>query len=338
MPRSTRPIRRLRYLAEYVAFLVATALVRWLPERCVQWGVAALTAVIVRLPRWWTRGDVIEHNLKVAFGASVDARQIERLRRGMWRHLLLLVAEVIREVPRLSEERTVELVRFHRKADVLRALLSDRPVILVSGHVGNWELAVAVFGVWGFPLGVVARDLDNPYLDRWFRRYRQATGHTMLSKRHDQQAIVDTVASGRSIALLGDQDAGLRGIFVDFFGQPASTYKSIALLALQFDAVLCVGYALRLEGARAEDGQPSPRFEVGCEEVIDPRTIDAPDPVHEVTQRFTAALERIVRRAPEQYFWLHRRWKTRPEDFRKNRKRRRVPRSRDAQQPGGKAA
>lgn len=316
-------IRRIRYRLEFAAFLVVVTVVRRLPERCVLWGVELLTALMVRLPKRWTRGDVVEHNLRAAFGTDLDETEIDRIRRGMWRHLFLLVAEVVREVPRLTEERTVELVRFHRKTDVLQALLSDRPVILVSGHVGNWELAVAVFGVWGFPMFVVARDLDNPHLDRWFRRYRQATGHTMLSKRHDQQAIVDAVAAGRSIALLGDQDAGLRGIFVDFFGRPASTYKSIALLALQFDAVLCVGYALRLDEPSTAGGPAAPRFEIGCEEVIDPRTIDADDPIHEVTQRFTSALERVVRRAPDQYFWLHRRWKTRPEDFRKNRKRRR---------------
>jgi KDO2-lipid IV(A) lauroyltransferase len=120
--------------------------------------------------------------------------------------------------------------------------------------------------------------------------------------------MVDRLEAGRHLAMLGDQDAGSHGLFVDFFGQPASTFKSIALLALRYQALICVGYAIRLE---SDDGPE--RFEVGCEELIDTATFDGSDPVTELTQAYTAALERIVRRAPGQYFWLHRRWKSKPD-------------------------
>jgi len=117
---------------------------------------------------------------------------------------------------------------------------------------------------------------------------------------------------------LGDQDAGSHGLFVDFFGHPASTFKSIALLALRYQALICVGYAIRLD---SDDGPE--RFEVGCEELIDPATFDGSDPVTDLTRAYTQALERIVRRAPEQYFWLHRRWKSKPDRQRRRSRRKR---------------
>ncbi|OYW21317.1 MAG: hypothetical protein B7Z55_05905 [Planctomycetales bacterium 12-60-4] len=112
------------------------------------------------------------------------------------------------------------------------------------------------------------------------------------------------------MALLGDQDAGSRGLFVDFFGHPASTFKSIALLALEYDALIMVGGAFR----RADDFTHNPwaRFQVDAEDVIDPRSITSANPVGAITQRFTSALERLICRAPEQYFWVHRRWKSEP--------------------------
>jgi KDO2-lipid IV(A) lauroyltransferase len=99
-------------------------------------------------------------------------------------------------------------------------------------------------------------------------------------------------------------------LFVDFFGTPASTFKSIALLALEYDAVLVVGSTIRLPDDFDAAGWS--RFRMQMEAVIDVRDITAKDPVWEITQRYTAALEQAVRRAPEQYFWLHRRWKSEP--------------------------
>lgn len=111
-----------------------------------------------------------------------------------------------------------------------------------------------------------------------------------------------------NLALLCDQDAGKRGLFVPFFGQPASTFKSIALLALQYEAVIVVGYAVRLPDDFKNNRWV--RFEQGCEAVIDARDFQGPDAIRELTAAYTEALENAIRRAPEQYFWVHRRWKS----------------------------
>jgi KDO2-lipid IV(A) lauroyltransferase len=149
------------------------------------------------------------------------------------------------------------------------------------------------------------RRLDNPYLDRFLRRFRQKTGQTILDKNGDYDRIQRVLAGGGALAMVGDQDAGHRGLFVDFFGRPASTFKSIALLAMEYRAALAVIAVPKV-------GEPM-RYRVVVEDVIRPEEYaDRPDAARAITERYTAALERAVRRHPEQYFWLHRRWKHQP--------------------------
>jgi KDO2-lipid IV(A) lauroyltransferase len=183
-------------------------------------------------------------------------------------------------------------------------------VIIVSGHFGNWEVAIGTFGMFGFRMGVVARDLDNPYLHRWFVRFRQQTGHRLISKKGGGVDMLATLARRGHLALMGDQDAGSGGLFVDFFGKPASTFKSIALVALEYRAYIAVGYAVRLPDDF--DRNRWVRYKIGYADLIDAEQFDGPDAVREITQRFTTALEKAICLAPEQYFWLHRRWKSVP--------------------------
>ena len=133
----------------------------------------------------------------------------------------------------------------------------------------------------------------------------------MISKRGASTELVACLESGRNVSLLADQDAGRRGQFVDFFGRPASTFKSIALLALQYDALIVVGGSWRLPPAR-QNNTHWVRFEMVTEDVIDSRDFETADAIPQLTQAFTSSLERLIRRAPQQYFWVHRRWKTPP--------------------------
>lgn len=297
--------RKCRHILEFVVFRTLLCAIGIMPLWMIDRLAAVLAFLVHRvLPRRWTRYAVARENLRQALGESVDHH---RLVGRMWRHLFCTVGEVIYFQGRLTRASYRHWMRFRNRGDVVRSLCSDRPVILISGHLGNWELAVWVFGLFGFPMGVVARRLDNPWLDHFFQRFRRDTGHELLAKQGASSAMIDRLESGGHLALLGDQDAGSRGLFVDFFGRPASTFKSIALLALRHRAIICVGYAIRLE---KNDGPE--RFEIGCEEVIDSEMLNGPDPVGDLTRRYTAALERVVRRCPDQYFWVHRRWKSEP--------------------------
>ncbi|MDA0834117.1 MAG: lysophospholipid acyltransferase family protein [Planctomycetota bacterium] len=300
----------IRHLAESVTLRLLVCVMQMFSPRQTAFLCRLFAAFIRRaLPEKLTRTAVVRENLRLSFPEK-SAAEIETIIDGMWVHLFRLLAEIAQLPRRLSLQRIYDVLEFRNRPDVLGALSSGRPVLLLSGHVGNWEMAVATFGIFGFPMGVVARDLDNPRLNDWMRQFRSHTGHTLLSKKGDYEKILKQLEQNNHLALLGDQDAGAHGQFVEFFGRPASTFKSIALLSLQYEALIVVGYARRLP----DDFENYPwfRFELGCEEVIDPLTIDSMNPVWEITQRYTLALERIIRRDPEQYLWLHRRWKSVP--------------------------
>ncbi len=225
--------------------------------------------------------------------------------RAVYRHFSRLIVEII-HLPRLLSAGTwkshVEVIRGDR---IIGSLLSDRPVLIVTGHFGNWELAGYAMGLFGFSTYAIARRIDNPYLDRFLARFRQRTGQTILDKNDDYGRIQKVLAEKGALATLGDQDAGRRGLYVEFFGRQASTHKAVALLALQYNAALLVVGIPKV-------GEPM-RYQIVAEDLILPEEYaDHPNAVRAITQRFTSALERLVRRHPEQYFWLHRRWKHQP--------------------------
>jgi KDO2-lipid IV(A) lauroyltransferase len=301
--------RCVRQMLEAAGFRAVVALIAFTPPWLAARLAAAFAFVVHRcLPRKLTRYHVAQENIRASFPDMSD-HEVDRLIYGMWKHLFQMVAEIVQLPRRWKLIDVLDLVEFRGKTEVVRTLLGDRPAILLAGHYGNWEMAVSTFGQFGFPMGVVARDLDNPALHQWFEGFRRFTGHYTISKNGGSNEMLAELERGGRLAMLGDQDAGPGGVFVDFFGRPASTFKSIALLAIEYDAVLVVGYGRRLE-TTLSDGWP--RYEVGCEAIIDPRDFQTANAVKEMTQAYTSALESAVRRSPEQYFWIHRRWKSVP--------------------------
>jgi Kdo2-lipid IVA lauroyltransferase/acyltransferase len=308
--------QRLRHIGEYVAFRIVVCLVDMLPFAASVRMSQLLAFVVHRLlPRKLTRYDVACENIRTAYGAKYSDSQIDEIVRRMWVHLFRVVAEIVQTRRKLRLYNCADVVQFRGRNETVRLFCTGRPVIVVSGHHGNWEVAIGTFGMFGFPLGIVARDLDNPYLHRWFEHFREQTGHRLISKKGGGSAMVAILGRSGHLALMGDQDAGSTGLFVDFFGKPASTYKSIALLALETRAYLVVGSAIRLP----DDSENNRwvRYHIAWSDSIDTAEYQGPDAVREVTQRFTKALERSISLAPEQYFWVHRRWKSTPRARRK---------------------
>ena len=198
-----------------------------------------------------------------------------------------------------------DYVRLVGHEPVLDRLLTGGPIIFLTGHYGNWEMAGYLFGLFGFPTYSVARTLDNPYLDRFLRTFRESTGQKLIPKSGGYDQILEVLQSGRALSMLADQDAGQRGLFVDFFGRPASTHKAIALLAIEHRTPVAVGVACRVG--------PGFRYEIRCADVIQPDEFDGTsDDARRLTQRYTSALENLIREDPTQYLWLHRRWKHQP--------------------------
>ncbi|MGE3314399.1 MAG: lysophospholipid acyltransferase family protein [Planctomycetaceae bacterium] len=301
---------RISQFAQYAVFRALVCVLNILPlTACIRFARFA-AFVIWLLPRKLTRYHVSRENIRKSFGETLTDRQVDEMIHGMWVHLFRMIPEIVQLPRKLRLYNCADVIKFRNRDETVRCLSTGRPVLILSGHFGNWEVAMTTFGVFGFPCGVVARDLDNPYLDDWFRQFRRFTGHRLISKKGGGSEMAAILERRGHLGLLGDQDAGSGGLFVDFFGRPASTFKSIALLAIEFRAYILVGYARRLPDDLENNRWVT--YELGTEEIIDPLEFDGPDAVVKITERYTNALERIVRLAPEQYFWVHRRWKSVP--------------------------
>ncbi len=313
MKKSTSFRLDLRHRLEFLLFRLAASPLQMLSARMTaRWAELTASLIFYVLPRKLTRYKVARENLQIAFGDRYTDQQRDIIIYRMWVHLFRMIAEILQIPRKLHRNSYNDVFVFRKRSDVVRAICSGRPVLVLSGHYGNWEMSVAVLGVFGFHMSVVARALDNPYFDEWFEGFRKHTGHRMVNKKGAFKQMEAVMEHKGNIALLCDQDAGSRGTFAKFFGKDASTFPTIARLAIDHDAFISIGYSRRLPDDF--ENQYWVRFELGSEEVVDPRDFSGTreERISAITQQFTSALERAVCLSPEQYFWVHRRWKTQP--------------------------
>jgi Kdo2-lipid IVA lauroyltransferase/acyltransferase len=246
------------------------------------------------------RRSVVERQLHAAF-PEWKADRVREVARGAYESLGRTVIETA-VLPTYSPERVLSLFeRVENWAAVDTALALGRGLIVLTGHIGNWELGGAYLAARGVPLDAVARGMQNPLFDAYLTRTRERIGmrvvHDADAVRHVPRALRD----GRAVAFLFDQGAvGLASTWVPFFGRMAKTPRGPAVFALRLDAPMVFGAAIR---------QPSGRFAISFEPVDTVRTGHRDADVDAMVAAYTAALERWVRRVPEQYFWHHRRWK-----------------------------
>ncbi|MHB8902403.1 MAG: lysophospholipid acyltransferase family protein [Thermoguttaceae bacterium] len=293
-----RPKRVLDYLVYLIVrlFICFVQAIRLETGVAIADGFAWLACDVLRL-----RGKVVDENLRHAFPA-LDAGQRRRLARRMWRHLVLLILEVAHVPRKIHPTNWRKFVRVRNVEPLMRAFMENRPVVVVTGHFGNFEVGGYMLGLLGFPTHSVARTLDNAYVNDFLERFRGATGQHIIPKNGGYDQILEVLSRGGTMAFLADQSAGPKGCWVDFFGRPASTYKAIALLAMEHDAPIAVCYARRLD-------RPM-QFEMVVSGMIDPRdTGGNPSAVKDLTQWYTHKLEEAIGAHPEQYWWVHRRWK-----------------------------
>ncbi|HEY2827663.1 MAG TPA: lysophospholipid acyltransferase family protein [Pirellulales bacterium] len=297
------PMRpRLTTAANYLVYLFVRVFVCVLQavtiETCdrLSRGLAWLVTEVIPL-----RHDIIDNNLRHAF-PDMTPNERRHMTRRMWEHLFLMLAEIAHFPRKVHDTNWRDYIRFKNEGQMMRELFRGRPRVFASGHYGNFELAGYTLGLFGFPTFTVARPLDNPYLDRWINYFRALKGQYVLPKQGSAQEAAALLEGRGTLGVLADQHAGNKGCWVNFFGRPASTHKAIAVFALTNEAPLMVGYARRL-------GRPL-QYEMGMETLIDPATM-APNlkNVSSLTQWYTDILEQVVLVAPEQYWWLHRRWR-----------------------------
>jgi KDO2-lipid IV(A) lauroyltransferase len=283
--------------------LVETALVlaRVLPRRVLLALGAAVGALAGRIDR---RHDAIARdNLRQAYGDTLDERERERIRRRCWRHFGRITFDAL-AFPTLDRSALGSILKIEGLDHARTALARGKGALVFSAHYGHWEAGAYAMGLLGIPFAVIARPLDNPVLDRRLLRLRSGTGNAVIPKRRAVRETMRALGRGSCVAILIDQDAGADGVFVPYFGQLASTTPTLALLALRTEAPILPIHA-RVEA----DGTIS----VLIESVIETRpTADREADVLRLTAECTAMVESWTRSTPEQWLWMHRRWKTRP--------------------------
>ncbi len=246
----------------------------------------------------------MQKHLRIAFPEATQT-QLDVLGVKSFEHFMQLVMEVLHTPRVIHPDSWPAHVRLRNMGPAIKLLNSGSPAILVTGHLGNWEVLGALLAVLGYPCHAIARPLDNVLLNDWLLGVRERRGMQIITKWDASDKMVEVLSGGGMLGFIADQNAGDKGMFVPFFGRLASTYKSIGLLAISQRVPVLCGYAHRM-GNRFE-------YEMGVMDIIRPEEWEAQrDPLFYVTARYMLAIENMIRLRPEQYLWMHRRWKSRP--------------------------
>ncbi len=272
------------------------------PETALRWA-AGLGHQLYRFDR--RHRERALSNLAGAY-PELSHAQRERIAVDSFSHFFRLAVELFSTPRLLSRHNFADRIKLRGLDEALDLFNSKRALVLVTGHYGNWEVLGSLLALLGYHIEAVARPIDNRLINQWLLEVRQRRGLRIISKwEQELDRMTALLSAGGMLGLVADQNAGGRGLFVPFFGRLASTHKSLALLAVSRQVPVICGYARR-RGLGCH-------FELGVSDIIHPEHWQSqPDPIYYVTARFMHAIEQMVRQQPEQYLWMHRRWKTRP--------------------------
>lgn len=294
-------MKSLRYRVEYGALRALVAMMGALSwDRAASIGAAVGAAGFKPLG---VRRRVVERQIAAAF-PELSGTEVADMARRAYEHLGRAAMETAL-LPKLGRAGVLRIVTEIENWEVVeKARALGKGLIVVAGHLGNWELSAAYMAARGVPVDVIVRRMGNPLFDRYLNQTREQIGMNVV---HDAQAVRHTpraLRAGRAVGFVADQGVrGLASTFVPFFGRPAKTPRGAAVFALRFGVPVVFIAALR---------KPDGSYLVGFEEVPVIDTGDREQDVDAVVLRFTQVLEKWVRRAPEQYFWHHRRWRRQP--------------------------
>jgi KDO2-lipid IV(A) lauroyltransferase len=242
-------------------------------------------------------------HLKMAYpGKSAD--ELGRILKGVFEHSTMMLVEVLSFPRKIRKYNYTKYVEIKGMELIDHALKGGNGAMFISAHFGNWELIGYAVSMLGYQINTVVRFMPNPAADALLNHYRKFQGQRIIYNDNAVRDMMRALKNNRILALVCDQDARANGIFVDFMGLPSSTVRSPALLHLKLGTPLLMLYCYR----------PKPNrfyytfsFEQCPLPALNPATAE-----EQITQAFTADIERMIRKYPEQWMWMHRRWKTKP--------------------------
>lgn len=292
-------MKKLRHLLEYAAARLGFFLLDRMPP-------AATERLAIRLADTWyflnkSRRQIAQDNI-IRSGITANRNEAERIARESFRHFAVLVVESLKSENTFTESNWREKVELDVDPAAMELLQAPgRGAILVSGHFGNWEVAAQLLSFIK-PVTGITRDMNNPYTNELMKA-RKPRNRFTLTPKHDADIgrLLSVLRNGEILALMIDQHAKGQGMLINFFGTPASTHKSPALLHLVTKAPLCFGYCIR-------KGPMSYKLKA-IAPIIHKPTGNREGDVRAILEKVTAELETAIRQNPEQYLWGHRRWK-----------------------------
>lgn len=281
---------------EYALARLVTSALRFLPKRFAYFAARLCTKLLdVGVPKLRR---VARKNLSFAFPES-DERHRERIIDGVFASLARLLVAFSR-FPDLNPDNIGNLIRYEGLENYQRAKAKGYGILVATAHLGNWELSAFAHAFMTEPMGVMVRPLDNPLIDRLVETYRGLSGNKLIFKRDSALSVVRALRNNEAVGILIDQNTTpAEGVFIDFFGKKACAGVAFAKLAARTGATVIPGFAFWHEDENRYVLRFYPEIPVSGD-------------AHADTQNIHSEIERIIREYPEQWMWIHRRWKTRP--------------------------
>ena len=295
-------MKRLQHWIEYIALVLVIQLVRFLPWRSLYalgGGLGWLTFHVARIRR-----DVTLENLRNAF-PDRDEALVQHIALQTYQQMGRTSMEFMK-LGTVSQDSVIQRCDLIGREVLEEVLRKGKGALLLTGHFGNWEMYGSLLAYLGYPFSCIAAEQKNKLTDQVINRIRIRSGAAVIPLGTAIRGVIRNLRENRFVAIVADQDAGRDGIFVEFFGRPSSTSPGPAALALKTGASIVFGYAVR---------QPDGRLRCMLEPFPIPE-LDLPQSELEkqILQTYATRLEAIIRQYPDHWFWMHKRWKTKPPD------------------------
>lgn len=292
----------MREWLEHAGAWLALKFLGVLPRSLARFAGVAIVAAAFRFRPASRRA--ADFNLRLAFSNWTDAQRAQTIRK-MVRNIGWMAGE-FSQFPKYTAENISRVVVVDGEENYLAALRRGKGVLFLTGHMGAWELSSFAHALYGHPCHFLVRPIDNLRVDALVNHYRSLSGCSAIEKNESVRAIFKALRSGGTVGILADQNTSLEeGVFVDYFGIPACSTSGLARLALRTEAAVVPGYAIWDPGLNKYRLRFEPALELT-------RTGDEDADILVNTARYMKVIENFARAYPDQWLWVHKRWKTRP--------------------------